>query len=191
MSGRCALGLKEWAVLVDALAGGEQLILLRKGGIEDVGGEFRLQADSFILWPTYLHQGADWLRPGHAGRLERVLADRGEPDEVTLAHHAAVAGIHAVPSRGVLDELADEHVWSADYLDLRWRYRPELPLYLLLLRVSALPAPTVVRETTAQRGCRSWVELVEPVDLTGMSPALDDEPFGRRVERIRAVLAAR
>lgn len=190
MNDRCGVGLKEWAVLVDALAGGEQVVLLRKGGIEDVGGEFRLEADSFILWPTYLHQGGEWLRPEQAGRLERVLAHRGHPDEVTLAHHAAVAGIHAVPSRAVLDDLADEHVWSADYLDLRWRYRPELPLYLLLLRVSSLAVPTIVRETTAQRGCRSWVELVEPVDLTGMVPALDDGEFGRRVQRILAVLSA-
>ncbi|MCC7491795.1 MAG: DUF1802 family protein [Fimbriimonadaceae bacterium] len=184
-----AVALKEWAVIVEALLRGEQILLLRKGGIADVGGEFRLEAERFVLWPTYLHQEPDWLAPEHAARLAPVLAARGAGNAYRLAGWADVAAIYEVPSRAALDGLAGEHLWSAEYLDLRWRYRPELPLYLLLLRAYRLPAVVTVTETAAQSGCRSWVPLDPPLALGPADPVVAEADFSRRSAAIAAALA--
>lgn len=166
----CDRALKEWAVVVDALAAGDQTVLLRKGGIEDVGGEFRLETDSFVLWPTYLHQDTDWLAPSEAGRLANTLARRPDGDEVLLACYAVVERVDLVPDRAALDRLHGQHIWSSAYLDLRWNYRPELPLYQLTLQVYRLPEPVRRAELPAHRGCRSWVTLEPPISLAGAIP---------------------
>ena len=53
---RNRFALKEWAVVVRALATGRQVILLRKGGIEEEPGEFRVEHAEFFLYPTFEHQ---------------------------------------------------------------------------------------------------------------------------------------
>ena len=181
--------LKEWSVIVDALGRGDQLVLLRKGGILDAGGEFSMASERFLLWPTYLHQDTDWLAEPYHDRLAPSLADRpDEPDTYRLDTLAVTEAILEVPSRAHLDPLAGEHIWSDSYLDMRWNYRPEIPLYLLLLRVYRLPGATLVHETSEQRGCRSWVELERPVDVEGATPVVADDGFVRRCGTIRAAM---
>ena len=53
---RCQVALKEWAVTVNALAEGAQILLLRKGGIHEEGKDFRVIHPEFLLYPTYEHQ---------------------------------------------------------------------------------------------------------------------------------------
>jgi len=183
------IALKEWAVIVEALGTGEQLVLLRKGGILDVGGEFSMEASQFVLWPTYLHQDTDWLAEPFHDRLAPCLADRpDEPETYRLSLYAETAAIIQVPSRAHLDKLAGEHLWSAGYLDMRWKYRPEIPLHLLILRVFRLPEATLVHETSAQRGCRSWVELDEAIAADEAVPVVDEAEFSRRCAAIRTAM---
>src|SRR5713101_2916398 len=47
--------LKEWASAIAALGRGEQVILIRKGGIADP--KFGLEAQRFYLFPTNFHEG--------------------------------------------------------------------------------------------------------------------------------------
>ena len=47
--------LKEWAVTVRALAEGEQLITLRKGGLREDNKHFEIEHDRFFLYPTFDH----------------------------------------------------------------------------------------------------------------------------------------
>src|SRR4029077_16143130 len=51
--------LKEWAVTVRALAEGEQLLTLRKGGIREENKHFELEHERFFLYPTFDHQQND------------------------------------------------------------------------------------------------------------------------------------
>lgn len=176
-------------MLVEALKSGDQILLLRKGGITDVGGEFKLEADRFWLWPTYLHQDTDWLAEPEHHRLADVMAEPRAADTYRLDSIAEVDAILEVPSRAALDAIADHHVWSPDYLDLRWRYRPELPLYLLILRASTSSETHTITETAAQRGCKSWVE-VGALPTGELTPALTDDEFASRREDLVARLRA-
>ena len=63
---------KEWAVVVDALGRGEQILILRKGGISEETRHFRISAERFLLFPTYEHQRADLLQPAFQDDLTAV-----------------------------------------------------------------------------------------------------------------------
>jgi hypothetical protein len=56
------IAFKEWAVTVRALAEGEQLITLRKGGIREPDKHFALEHERFFLYPTFDHQREDLVR---------------------------------------------------------------------------------------------------------------------------------
>jgi len=43
--------LKEWAVAVDALEQGKTIMLLRKGGIHEQGGRFKVAHNQILLYP--------------------------------------------------------------------------------------------------------------------------------------------
>ena len=83
---RCQIALKEWAVTVQALARGEQILLLRKGGIHEEGKDFRVIHPEFLLYSTYEHQREDLLKPGQstcpgpaAGRHSQVRQHHLQP----------------------------------------------------------------------------------------------------------------
>ena len=59
------IAFKEWAVTVRALAEGEQLLTLRKGGIREPEKHFELEHDRFFLYPTFDHQRNDLVRASH------------------------------------------------------------------------------------------------------------------------------
>ena len=47
---QCQIALKEWAVTVESLAQGQQILLLRKGGIHEEGKDFKVMD----LFPSYI-----------------------------------------------------------------------------------------------------------------------------------------
>ena len=180
------IALKEWATVCRALETGRQIILLRKGGILEAIGGFELENPQFLLFPTYLHQNKDMLKPeAHAGFEPRTE----EPQHVTLASAAEVTDIVRLQSRAQMDAVEDEHVWTAPLIDMRFNYRPANPLYLLIVRAYRLPRPVTIANTPAYAGCKSWVPLDEPVSTTGATPVMDDENYESRrrqvMERIR------
>src|SRR5680860_751649 len=60
------IAFKEWAVTVRALAEGEQLLTLRKGGIREEHKHFEIEHDRFFLYPTFDHQRNDLVRDSRA-----------------------------------------------------------------------------------------------------------------------------
>ena len=62
--------LKEWASVVEALKEGRQVLLLRKGGIAERRGAFRVEQAAFSLYPTFLHQDKQYIRPEFRGGWE-------------------------------------------------------------------------------------------------------------------------
>src|SRR5690348_17696897 len=79
------IAFKEWAVTVRALAEGEQLVTLRKGGIREPERHFSLEYDRFFLYPTFDHQRPDLVRESHQPELSRALEEGvwtdGEPQD--------------------------------------------------------------------------------------------------------------
>jgi hypothetical protein len=182
------MALKEWATVCRALETGRQMVLLRKGGIYESGGEFELEHPQFLLFPTYLHQNLRMLKPeAHAG-FEPHTA---EPDRVRLSAAGVVTDIVPVESRAQVDAIDAEHVWTAPLIDMRFNYKPQNPLYLLLVRAYRLREPLAVENTPAYAGCKSWVPLDESVATGEGAPVLDDVKYESRRRRILETVGRR
>ncbi len=182
---RCQIALKEWAVTVHALAQGDQILLLRKGGIHEAGKDFRVIHPEFLLYPTYEHQRPDLLKPAHQPALERLLADRPQAATVTFSRWAQAVEIIEVASQDTVDALAPYHIWTDEYAQSRLRWKPTLPLSILLLRVYRLFQPVTVPYITEYGGCTSWVELMPRIDLGQLAPVLNDADFQQQVAAIK------
>ena len=78
-----ALALKEWAVAVKSLGRGEQVLILRKGGIHRDDRDFRLVHPLFLLYPTYEHQKVELIKPEAHAALGETLKDA---DSASLIH---------------------------------------------------------------------------------------------------------
>lgn len=168
------VALKEWATVCRALTEGRQILLLRKGGIYESGGEFELEHRQFLLFPTYLHQDLKMLKPSEHRGFAAVTA---EPSQVQLSAAAEVTDILPMTSRSVMDGLDAHHIWSAPLIDMRFNYKPQNPLYLLLVSVYRLAEPIVLQNTPAYAGCKSWVPLERSVATTGAAAVLNEADF--------------
>jgi hypothetical protein len=73
---------------------------------------------------------------------------------------------------------------------MRFNYKPQNPLYLLIVRAYRLKQPVTIDNTPAYAGCKSWVPLEHAIDAAGASPALDDATYQRRsrsvIDRLNA-----
>src|SRR5262249_31319307 len=143
------VALKEWESVRTALREGRQSLLLRKGGIHEPGGTFRVEYERFWIYPTFVHQGDE--RPG---------------TEVVLDTLAEVVAVHYVDAVATVERLAGLHAWSAEAVEKRFRYRAP-GLFVLTVRIFTAQAHAVT-ETPAYAGCKSWVELDAPLVVRGV-----------------------
>ncbi|MFQ5848202.1 MAG: DUF1802 family protein [Candidatus Methylomirabilales bacterium] len=184
------VALKEWAVVVEALTEGRQVLLLRKGGIAEAGGVFRVEHPAFGLYPTFLHQDKRYIRPEFHPAFGRVLKEAGAIGRVRVDSYAIAEHVIQAMDLAKLQKLESAHIWTPTYIDLRYQYKPENPLYVLLVRVYRLPRPVEFEETEAYRGCTSWVTLDFEIDTGGCRPVLTEAEFADRVLAIRETVQA-
>ena len=184
----CQIALKEWAITCQALAQGEQILLLRKGGIHEEGKDFRVIHPEFLLYPTYEHQREDLLKVDHQPALAQLLADAPRSETITFSHFARAEEIIEVEEQERVEDLSPWHIWTDEYAQSRLRWKPMLPLSILLLRVYRLERPATVPYLKEYGGCTSWVEVLPRIDLGQPEPVLDDAEFARQVEAIKGSL---
>src|SRR5579884_3277142 len=79
---------KEWAVVVDALGRGEQILILRKGGISEGRGGFKLEYPRFLLFPTLFHQQRESVIPSAQARFDRISRLFPSADKLRLEFFA-------------------------------------------------------------------------------------------------------
>lgn len=179
------VALKEWDIVCRALGDGRQVLLLRKGGIYEAASGFEVEHPQFFFFPTFVHQKLESLKPdAHAGFTPHAA----EPDRITLALVGQVTDVIQLKNRRQMDELDDQHIWTPPLIDMRFHYRPDNPLYLLLIRTYRLPRSVTVNNTPAYAGCKSWVPLEQTIPTAGAVPVLNDTDFQTRRQLIRARL---
>ena len=202
------IAFKEWAVTVRALAEGEQLVTLRKGGIREPDKHFEVEHDRFFLYPTFDHQRIDLVRESHRPELRRALekgvwaegepptqawaVDGGicQPDRVRIRAWAEVAESFTVTDMRAVDALSPYYVWTPDYAEKRLAWKRRHPLHVLLLRTYRIPRPVTVKVRDEYGGCRSWLELQRDLPFEG-TPVLSDDEFDRAAEEISAIASGR
>jgi hypothetical protein len=178
--------LKEWAVAVKLLAEGRQVVVVRKGGIREK--RFQVARDRFFLYPTYFHPSPDLLQPAYHADLAAVLSERPPEDRVRISTFAEVDRVLTVERTEQLQALAPHYCWTPEYVDERFRWRARYPLLVLVLRAYRLAQPVELPQRPEYGGCTSWIDVVDPVDLSSAIPALADAEFQQRSAAIQALL---
>ena len=162
--------LKEWSNVVAALGRGEQVILIRKGGIADP--HFGVEADRFYLYPTYFHQGESDAR-----------------SSVRIRHWCEVVRTWSIRDIDTLRRLEPLVEIPWDTLEARYRFRPDQALYVIALRTWRLASPVEVTYREDYGGCRSWVSVDEEIDVDGSVPVLGEAELQAKIESVEALLS--
>src|SRR5687767_6919398 len=161
--------LKEWSNVIEALGHGEQIILIRKGGIADP--HFGIEADRFYLYPTYFHQGETDPR-----------------SRVTITHWCEVVRTWSVREMEMIERLEPFVGIPRETLEARYRFRPDQALFVIAVRTFALPRPVEIDYREDYGGCRSWVSVEEEIDVDGSEPVLTEAELRAKIESIDALL---
>ena len=184
------LALKEWAVAVKTLGRGEQIVILRKGGIHREDKDFRLVHPEFLLFPTYEHQRQELIEAKHHAALEETLRENDVAGLVDLSLFCQVTDRFEVREESALDTISEFHLWTKDYAQKRLHWRPSQPLTVALLRVYDLQQPQALPVLPEYSGCKSWVELGQDLPLGQMTPVLDDDEYECQADLVRSALGA-
>ncbi len=180
--------LKEWAVAIEALTQGETILLLRKGGIREVGGRFQVEHSRVWLYPTYEHQQPHLLKPPYANLVQPVVSG-WHPQTVGIQAFADITDILQVTDPAIVTALLPFHVWNEAFVSDRLRWKAREPLYLLLLRVWRLNAPQQIAYRSEYGGCKSWIELTEAISTQGAVAVLDDRTYEQQVAAVQNTVA--
>lgn len=179
------VALKEWAVVCQALEEGKQILLLRKGGIQEETKHFSLQNTTFYLYPTYAHQRAELLKPEFQGDLEKTLQQwQPQQQEVFIRVLAHVVDQIQLSDPERLSWLMPYHIWTGDFAQARLKWKPYHPLHVLLIRAYRLEQPVAVTVRDDYLGCKSWIRIQESFDRPVFTPVLTDEQFARQRQEI-------
>ena len=184
------LALKEWAVAVKSLGRGEQVLILRKGGIHREDRDFRLIHPLFLLYPTYEHQKAELIKPEAHAALDETRRDADTEGQIHFTYFCQVTDRFELRDEEALDSISARHIWSEEYARKRLHWRPSQPLTVALLRVYELQQLQTLPVLAEYSGCKSWVELGREVSLGLMRPVLSDAAYESRADDVRSILDA-
>jgi len=162
--------LKEWSSIIDALGRGDQVILIRKGGIADP--DFGIEAQQFHLYPTYFHQGENEHRAS-----------------VTITHWCEVARTWRLRDTDLLARLEPLVAMPRESLEARYRFRPDQALHVIGVRTWRLAKRVEVKFNEEYAGCRSWLSVDDEIDIEGSTPVLGENELKARLESVEALLS--
>lgn len=171
MRPRNRYALKEWETVCDRLGRGEDVLVLRKGGILESRDGFRVEHREFFLFPTRFH-------------------GEGEPPpaRVDLRLYASVEEDLPVEDLGALRRLEGMHAVPWEDVERRFHYGARKGVHALVLRAWRLDRAHSLEDARAYDGCRSWVELREELPVVAGAPALPDGPFEEKRRAVRDAL---
>jgi hypothetical protein len=181
------IAFKEWAVVVDALGRGDQIIILRKGGISEGRGGFQIEHERFLLFPTLFHQQRESVLPAAQARYD-LLAPTLSVEILRLEYFAEVADWKFIESFEAAQRLHGQHVWREEVIRERFDWGKSKSIYAMALRVFRLPRAMELPMRAEYGGCKSWVDLDTIVSTEGAQPVLTDREFNGKLERFRAAL---
>ena len=174
-----APAFKEWQAIVGALVAGEQVIILRKGGIAEEHGTFTVAAPRFWLFPTAFHAQREKTKPS----MHRYFAPgpSGAANRIELPAYADVVQARFLSHWSDVARLDGFHGWTESTVRDRFHGAAPPGLHVLVVRVHRLHTPVAIDVTPAMGGCKSWTDVPPAFADHPASPVLDDATFAARV----------
>jgi hypothetical protein len=180
---------KEWAIIVDALGRGEQIVILRKGGISEDGGSFEVEHPKFWLYPTLFHQQGESVIDSAKARCEALLATMTDTTQVRIEYFAEVVDWRKLENAEDALALRGQHIWRDEVIRERFDWGRQKNIFALAVRVYRLPAPLELPVLASYGGCKSWIDLEPVIDTTKATPVLSDAEFATKFAAFRALFA--
>lgn len=185
------IAFKEWAIVVDALGRGDQIVILRKGGISEGRGGFQVDQFQFLLFPTLFHQQRDSVIESAQTRYDEIAPNFPGKDEVRIEYWADVVLALELNSLEAAEALRGQHIWRDELIASRFDWGHEKLIHALAVRIHRLATPAHLPMLDAYGGCKSWIELQEQTQTDGSEPVLSDHEFARKTTELRAALSGR
>lgn len=179
---------KEWAIVVDALGRGDQILVLRKGGISEGRGGFQLEHQQFLLFPTLFHQQRDLVTETAQARFDEAAPHWPAPEVLRVEFWAEVAACRQLDSLSSAEMLRGQHCWRDEVIAERFDWGRAREIMALALRVHRLPLPIELPVSPSYGGCKSWVELDHDIGTSGSTPVLDQTAFDLKLNQFFAAL---
>ncbi len=176
--------LKEWAIAVDALTRGKTIVLLRKGGIRE--GDFQVKHPLVWLYPTYEHQKPELLKSEYS--QVTPVKSGWHPQLVTIKSCAEITQVFSLSNQSQVDALQPYHIWNEQMIRDRLQWQPQRSLKVLLLRVYSLPKPHDISFNHVYGGCKSWIDLIEPIATENLVPVLENKQYEQTVQEIESLI---
>lgn len=176
-------GLKEWAIVCEAMGRGEQSVILRKGGLAEGRAGFAFRHPEFFLFPTFFHEQVEKVR---LSGPEIQTALEGEIEIRFYAKVIATAHITSWETAAALEPL---HILQELVVRERFDYDKAPGLHVALVRVFRVVPRWVLPDLPAYGGCRSWVMLPSQPPGVLLEPVLSDQEHQRHVEKFHKTIA--
>lgn len=179
---------KEWAIIVDALALGDQILILRKGGISEDRGGFSVEHRSFFLFPTLFHQQRECVTAEAQARYDLIAPHFPPPEIVRIDYFAEVAAWRQLDSLSAAEALRGQHCWRDEVVVNRFDWGRAKNIFALAVRVYRMPRAIELPMSPVYGGCKSWIEFDRDVPTTGSQPVLDHVAFDQKLNLFLAAL---
>ncbi len=175
---------KEWQVITEALGAGEQIIILRKGGISEGRDGFQVDAKRFWLFPTQFHAQREKTKPAAAKWFPTTSSLAEAPATITLSYFVDLVGTTFLNNWDAVAALDPFHFWTEDAVREKFDWSQTPGLHVLIVRVHRLHAPVTFAITPEISGCKSWIGLPQVFSTLPSAPVLDDATFAQRVAEL-------
>ena len=187
-------------------------ILLRKGGIREQG--FEVKAQEFALMPTSFHSDQQLLADdvhemyaevrheeaalpyacmvvlfNHACWQDLALTPKSMP-EIPIKCTCKATAAWSISDAECLNPLRDLHIYTAEFLRQRMKWRPGQKLTLLEVAATPYIDPVYVQNLQRYWGCFSWTSIDNKQLMSDQKAgaAIDARVFAAAQTKLRRVL---
>jgi hypothetical protein len=182
------IAFKEWAIIVDALGRGEQILILRKGGIAEGREGFKPEHPEFLLFPTLFHQQRESVLPAAQKRFDEIASGFPSPEILWLEYFAKVIDWRQLDSLEAARRLEGQHIWRDEVVEERFEWGKNKNIFALAVRVFRLPQAIELPMLAEYGGCKSWVEIEPAVSREHAQPVLAETAFSQKLNQFRSSL---
>ena len=171
--------LKEWSKTEKAIERGEQVLLFRKGGINDNNNNsgFQILENQFVIFPTSFHSA----NTTNSGRESDSAPDMKKGDSVPFSIVCRITRAWQTSDKSVIKALEKFHALREDEIVSRVNYKPNEPYSILEVRAYVLPKDEYALPADVEKygGCKSWIEKLPfgIPDTTTLPPVLDQRDW--------------
>lgn len=172
---------KEWAVVVAAIGRGDQIVIMRKGGIDEGENGFEIKHRKFWLFPTLFHQQRDMVVTD-ATKEWSVKDLKASQGTIPIQYACEVVTHIEFNQIEQIARLRGQHIWKDEVLIKRMTSGDRNCLHALLVKTFSLSKPHMIPMHQNYAGCKSWIKLQShpPTDL--LTPVLTEEAFKHKIQ---------